>query len=256
MKYTLKSTLLFIITTFLMGQAIAQNKDIETDEQLWLGYFGNYRFGNKIGIWFDAHYRTRNSFVKDNRMFILRPGFTYFIKEKIRLTLGYSYNHYFPGENHQHIYRPEHRPWQQLQIIMPYENVRLMQWLRLEQRFRRKIKDADEWAAGYNFNYRIRHNVMLSIPLNHKTMQDKTWFALLNNEVFINLGKEIVYNIFDQNRAFAGFGYQLNKYFNFHVGYMNIFQQKASGNQFELLHTIRLFAFHNIHFHKKKEHTH
>lgn len=242
---------LLFITILMVFQSSAQTKNIDTDEQLWLGYFGNYRFGKKSGIWFDAHFRTRDSFIKEARMFILRPGYTFFINNNVRLTAGYSYNHYFAGENHSGIHRPEHRPWQQIQVFAPYERVRLMQWIRFEQRFRKKIKDADEWASGFNFNYRLRYNIMLSIPLNKKKMEDKTWFALVNNEVFFNFGKEIVYNIFDQNRAFAGFGYQFNKHLNFHVGYMNVFQQKASGNQFETIHSIRLFVFHTIHFHKK-----
>ena len=82
--------------------------------------------------------------------------------------------------------------------------VRLMQWIRLEERFRRKIlKTIMSWLMGTILNYRIRYQYSAQVPLSKK-ISARTFSCHCCNEVFVNFGKEIVYN-FDQNRFFAGF---------------------------------------------------
>ena len=38
------------------------------------------------------------------------------------------------------------------------------------------------------------------------------------------------------------------------VGYMNVYQQEASGNNYFSTHAIRLFVFHSLDFRHKEEH--
>ncbi len=42
---------------------------------------------------------------------------------------------------------------------------------------------------------------------------------LINDEVMLNFGKNITYNVFDQNRFFAGLVFQVNKHDQLHAGY-------------------------------------
>jgi hypothetical protein len=125
-----------------------------------------------------------------------------------------------------------------------------MQWLRLEERFRRKIKNDDEWADGYSFNWRLRYNVVAQFPLNKNAYAPGTFSLAASNEVFINFGKQILYNYFDQNRFFIGLQYHLNKRDLLQAGYLNQFQQLSSGYLFRELHNVRLFYFHNLNFEK------
>jgi hypothetical protein len=81
-----------------------------------------------------------------------------------------------------------------------------------------------------------------------------TFSFVLSDEVFVNAGKEIVYNSFDQNRFFAGFAYYLNDHDNLQFGYMNVFQQLPSGNRYRSNHVARIFYFHNLDLRKKKQH--
>jgi hypothetical protein len=60
------------------------------------------------------------------------------------------------------------------------------------------------------------------------------------------MGKQIVYNYFDQNRLFAGLAYNVNATANIQLGYMNVFQQLPAGNRYRSLHVARIFYFHNI----------
>ena len=98
----------------------------------------------------------------------------------------------------------------------------------------------------YNFNYRLRYNFSFFIPLKGKELAPKTPFISLIDEVFINFGERIVYNTFDQNRFFIGVGYQITSHMNVQTGYMNIFQQEASGNSYWSRHAIRLFLFQTL----------
>ena len=127
-----------------------------------------------------------------------------------------------------------------------------MQTVRLEERFRRKLLNDNELGEGYNYNPRIRYAFALFLPLTEKGLGPGSLQFLLNNEVMINFGKNIVYNHFDQNRFFAGLAYQFNPHAQLQAGYLNVFQQLPAGNQFNKLHAIRLFYFHNFDLRNKQ----
>lgn len=107
---------------------------------------------------------------------------------------------------------------------------------------------------GYNYNFRVRYNFSFLIPLKGKEMVAHTPFLAIQDEVFLNFGDRIAYNTFDQNRFFAGFGYQFSSHLNAQFGYMNVYQQEASGNHYLSTHAIRLFVFHSLDFRNKEEH--
>ena len=127
-----------------------------------------------------------------------------------------------------------------------------MQWLRLEERFRRNILNDSSLADGSSFNFRVRYNFLLQVPLTKAKIQKGDFSFILNNEVHLNFGKNIVYNTFDQNRFFAGVAYNVNATDNIQFGYLNVFQQLAAGNKYRSIHGVRLFYFHNLDLRKKK----
>ena len=237
----------------LSPNLFCQTKQTETVQQIWVAYLNQTRFSNKWGIWTDIHLRTKEDFVSDLSQSILRFGLTYYLNDDTKLTAGYAYVSHYPADNHKNVTMPEHRPWQQLQWHSKYSKLRLMQWFRLEERFRRKVLNDDELAEGYNFNFRFRYNFFFMVPLSKKRFQPKSLSFVVNDEVHINFGKEIVYNYFDQNRFFLGFAYHVNKHDNLQFGYMNVFQQLAAGNKYKSIHVPRVFYFHNLDLRKKSE---
>ncbi|MEO7393735.1 MAG: DUF2490 domain-containing protein, partial [Chitinophagaceae bacterium] len=68
-------------------------------------------------------------------------------------------------------------------------------------------------------------------------------YFVINDEVHINFGEEIVNNYFDQNRFFVGLKYQCSKQSNVQLGYMNVFQQLAAGNKYKSIHADGYFIF-------------
>lgn len=240
-----------MLLTIHSSNLFAQTKQTEHINQVWLGYFNQTRFSNKWGAWADLHVRTKEEFFSNFSTGIIRLGLTYYLNDDTKLTAGYSFVNHFPADNHKNISQPEHRPWQQLQWHTKYPKLRLMQWFRLEERWRRKILNDDTLADGYSFNFRLRYNLFAQFPLSKKRFQPGTVSFVANDELHINFGKQIVNNYFDQNRFFLGFNYHVNKHDNLQFGYMNVFQQLAAGNKYRSLNAARIFYFHNLDLRKK-----
>jgi Protein of unknown function (DUF2490) len=227
-----------------------QTKTTTTVQQVWLGYFNQTRFADRFGIWFDGQLRTKEDFFDDLSVSIIRPGITYYVSDALKLTTGYAYVTQYPQDNFK-VSRPENRLWQQVQWHTKYARNRTMQWIRLEERFRRKIAEDSTLAEGNNFNYRIRYNFLWQLPFSG-TIEKGSFSFIVNDELHVAFGKEVVYNYFDQNRFFAGLAYNVNSTDNIQFGYLNVFQQLAKGNQYRSIHGARLFYFHNLDLRKKK----
>ena len=228
----------------------AQEKQVEYAEQAWLAYFNQARLTDKSGLWLDLHLRLTGNFVDDVGLSIARFGYTYYLNDQTRFTVGYAYvTQYGLDKGAPDV--PEHRPWQQVQWIEKKNWFTLMQWVRLEERFRRKV-EAGELASDYAFNYRVRYNFALTIPLKGKQVEPKTAFVFLNDELHVNFGHEVGNNYFDQNRLFLGLGYQFSKSVSAHLGYMKVFQQLPGEAAFRNIDAIRLFVYHNLDLRNKE----
>ncbi len=222
---------------------------IHMDEQLWFGYFQQGRLHKNWGYWLDLHHRTKNDFAKNLHMEIIRFGGTWYAKDNLRLTVGYAYVPQFPSLTNMEFIRQEHRPWQQLQFVYSSKNFRAMHLLRSEQRLIEKTS-GETIADGYVFRQRFRYNYMLIWIFKKKEFKQGSWGAVLNNEVFINAYSSDKVKVFDQNRAFAGFCYQITNVLQLQMGYLNVFL--LTPKRKEMAHGIRLFAYHTIDWRKKK----
>ncbi len=248
-KIVIITALLFIYPKSVFAQA---TKTTEHLNKVWLGYLSQIRFSDKWGAWTDIQLRTKDDWVDGVAQELYRVGLTYYVTDNVKLTAGYAYIVDPPGDNHKNVTTHEHRPWQQVQWHTKYGSQKMMQWFRLEERYRRKILNDNALADGYNYSWRIRYNILYEIPFYKNGSEPQSWSVILNDELHINFGKQIVNNYFDQNRLFLGFKYQVNKQSNMQFGYMNWFQQLAAGNQYRNSNVARVFFFQNFDLRKKK----
>jgi hypothetical protein len=239
---------LLILSTASVGQV---EREVHSREQLWLGYFNQTRITNKFGFWLDVHYRRTDSFAGRPFQFMVRPALNFYIKDNVRVQTGYTFINHFPPEGVS-ISRPEHRAWQQIWWSQKYSGFQTLQWLRIEERFNKKIVN-DVLQPDIYFTLRARYQYSFFIPLKGKEIKAKTPFLAAINEVFLNFGKNVVYNTFDQNRLFIGLGYQISSHMNAQLGYMNVYQQEASGNNYFSTHAIRLFLFQTLDLRKTED---
>ncbi|MBS1513062.1 MAG: DUF2490 domain-containing protein [Bacteroidetes bacterium] len=248
MKHVLNScfyAVLFLLF-FNVDAAHAQTKQTEQLNQVWVGYLNQTRFTKKWGAWADLHLRTKEKFVTNVNQTIVRLGITYYVNDAAKLTAGYAYVSHYPGDNHKEITQPEHRPWQQIQWHTKYGHKRMMQWIRLEEKYRRKILNDSMLANSYSFNWKLRYNLWYEIPFKKKAPGPKSWSFIANDEVHINFGKQVVNNYFDQNRFFLGLKYQFTDECNVQFGYTNVFQQLSAGNKYKNIDGARIFFFQNL----------
>jgi len=246
-KHSLFRLLFVLIST--VGFSQANQKQVTTDEKLFAGYFNQTRLSSRFGLWSNVHYRTTDHFVNRSFQALGRLGVTFFATDHFRITAGYCFAYSFPEKGLTHG-KIEHRPWQQLLFKQDYRGVQTIQQLRLEERYNQIVIN-DEATHRYLYTNRLRYSYMILIPFSKNGVSPGKPFLVLNDEVFVNFGKNITYNVFDQNRFFAGVGYSFNKANSVHVGYMNIYQQKPSGNSFINSHCIRVFYYHNLDFRKE-----
>ena len=230
-----------------LGHPAFSQKSTEVRDQLWLAYFNQTRFTQKSGLWTDLHIRFTDNFIRQKSQLFLRFGYTYYFTDDVRLTLGYAYIHTY-GQSGSPDF-PEHRPWQQIQWFEKKKVFSLTQLFRIEQRYRRKIV-AGELTDAYAFNWRFRYSIGFIFPLKGTT---KTPFLFLNDDLYVNAGKEIVNNYFDQNRLVLGVGYQFTRHINAQLAFMYAFQQLPTGNQYLNINAVRLYIYHNIDLRKAKD---
>jgi hypothetical protein len=249
----IKKNGLFAVLLALSIGVYAQTKIATHYNQIWAAYFNQTRFSNKIGIWTDLQIRTKDDYVVDLSSTIARAGLTYYINDVTKLTAGYAYITNYPVDATTRVNQPEHRPWQQIQWHARNAKTRIMQYIRLEERYRRRLADAETLSDRYNFNWRLRYNFWYEVPFNKGPSTPSRWSFIFNDELHINFGKQVVNNYFDQNRLFVGLKVNTSAHDNIQFGYLNQFIQLASGNHYRNVDAFRIGYFQNLDLRKKAQ---
>ncbi|MDR6846479.1 DUF2490 domain-containing protein [Flavobacterium granuli] len=234
------SKILAILFPFLIFGQGATKKEINQQVQTWVSLNSVTKFSEHWGVAADAHIR-ENGFFENNNFYFLRGGFSYFPGKSVSLTAGYAHMWLAPTKEGWSTYADENRIYQQAQLTTKVGKVSVLQRLRNEQRWQEKMEN-DESTGENRFTNRIRYLASFTIPIfNNKKLPS----LVLSDELLIHFGKEVVYNTFDQNRLFIGIKQNITPELSYDFGYMNVYQQKYSGYQYDMNHTIRLFFYLN-----------
>ena len=247
----MQKTLWTILFYTLPLWALAQTKEVQQAGQTWLGYVNQTRLSNRWGLWMDGHLRTRDKVVHHLSQDLQRAGLTYYTGESTWLTAGYAHVNDYTGEGAKRLARPEHRPWQQVQWQTRYAWGSTTQRLRLEERWRHKVLNDSTLANGWGFSFRARYSLQFQVPLSPTTANRTPLSLVVQDEVMVSFGKQVVYNYFDQNRLFLGFHIPIAPQNVLQAGYMNLFRQLPAGNRFRMLHVARLYYNHSIDLRRK-----
>jgi Protein of unknown function (DUF2490) len=238
-----------LITAGLYSSSFAQinAKEIRKQNQAWVSMNTTVRLSNKWGFVADFHER-RNNFFADPGFYFARVGLDYWIKENLTAVLGYGNMWVAPAKPGWHHYAQEHRIYQQVQMTSKIGRIGIVNRLRNEQRWQEKIVN-DKFTHNYKFTSRIRYLLSLNAPV----FKNPHYPAIvLSDELAVQFGKEVLYNTFDQNRIFVGIKQPVCKALSFDLGYMLLFQQKASGYQYDKNNTFRWFFYYTPDLRKTK----
>jgi len=247
-----------IISTLLLiafsSTHLSAQKQIATQYGSWWTYGGNIQLTDKVGLTTLYSWR-RADFIQNWQQSLLRIGVNYKINDVLSITPGYDWALTYPyGE--QAVAAPfnEHRIFEQFNLKTNFGRFYVDHRYRYEQRFLENSSydnDHEIVHGGYRFRQRLRYQLSVTIPINHKTLEDKTFFFKVSDEAFMNFGKGTGANYLDQNWFFALVGYRINKDFNATVGYQNQFLIKGDAVHIENNHLLNVAVTYNFDLRKK-----
>lgn len=139
---------------------------------------------------------------------MVRAGLGYGLTENTSVWLGYAFITY--DEPFARNPFDEHRIWQDFRWSHKFAYATLSTRSRLEQRF---MDTGSE--TGWRFRQRVKTSIPFAFAPDYSLVGYEEYFANINQT---NYGAD---DGFDQNRLFAGLGYQFNKQTNTEIGYLN-----------------------------------
>lgn len=172
------------------------------DERWGVGFDLVYRRKNEMnkGSMFDHHLRTS-----------LRPWINYQITKNSRFSLspiGYMTTTEYVGKSSDYDRLPYHE-WRttfQLFHHHKYPNPRWMHtW-----RYRYELRwQENPGQSDYRFLTRFRLRYRLRFVINKPDFyQNNMLYLMASNEIGLNIGKNVLYNTFNQNRLYLGAGFR------------------------------------------------
>lgn len=235
---TILGLLLLSLSDITMAQITRDTRD---QSHLWLVLNGNTKLNDRFSIFHDFQFR-RDDLGMTWQQLLLRAGLTYKINDALSATAGYGYVETHPyGDFPVATTFPEHRIWEQLQFKQAVGKLSFISRYRLEQRMIGNASTGE--FQPYRFENRIRYMGRFVFPL--ITKEEKKLSVVAFDEIFMNFGKNVGRNTFDQNRLFAGFNYAFSPHVAIEIGYLNQMVQlrtltAANLQKFENNHTMMI----------------
>lgn len=248
---------------YCVNYSYAQIRINGDNNNAWLMYFGNHKFSKKLGLHIEVQWR-RSQFYSKPQQLLIRSGINYYANKNLTLTAGYCFVKTSPyGVFPSSIAFPENRIWQQLQFKNNHGKFEFINRFRLEQRMSKLPtlnKDSMFVVGDSKYTNRVRLMQRLSVPLKGNEIVDKSFYLSLYNEIFINFGKNVGSNFFDQNRAYIALGYKIPKIGRLEIGYLeqtifrnvNVSSKGQLQQKIENNHTLQISLSSSLDFIKNK----
>ncbi len=226
----------FVLTACLLLAALSKIARAETrqDFRLWTNVTAITDLGHlssrltRWRLWTEVQNRFRD-LAKDEDLdqLLVRSALGYEVAKELSVWLGYGY---IPVFTEADKVVNEHRLWQQLLWSSELDRWSLTSRTRLEQRF---IEGAEEPAWRYRQFVRLARPLTRQLPLS----------LVLWDEVFVHLSSAspTIQTGFDQNRIFAGLGWQVTQPARIEIGYLNQFIDTPRLNRIHHILSLNLF---------------
>lgn len=240
---------MFLLLFFSFFQAqTPSEKQTKQQSQVWLAFVSSTKLNTHWDFIADVGIRWNEFFVSEN-VYLIRGAMNYRITPMISVAGGYAHAWSAPVKEEWDTYADENRIFEQVQFNSKLGSTGVFQRLRIEQRWQEKIVN-DEVLSDIRFTNRIRYMANFNIPVFNK--KNRPTLAVFD-EVMFHFGQEVVYNTFDQNRFFIGIRQNLTSQLSCDFGYVNAYQQRYPGYQYEMTHLLRLFLFLNTEVKKRDD---
>ena len=244
----MKKITLSFITLIIVTNSIRAQQTVHHQTLYWLYYTNQLYFTPKL-YWLNT---------ADNRRFINPDQENQFIFHSHLhyktgkwdfgggLTLSSIYSQ-IPENGSDHI-ATELRPTLEVNYDQPLGKISIQNRIRLDNRF---LETSNQQSVLDTSIYvlRFRYRIQVKIPLVKNKDNSTILTFRLADEIMLN-HKE---NLFDQNRIYATLDYMINKSFTIEAGYIYIYQQRYSKEEFFSRNVIRLGFQQKIFIHQKSQ---
>ena len=246
MKFTL-ILFLFLSFSFLSAQT---EKNVDRQSLLWTRYYNVLNINNKWSLHSEFDNRVfLNPF--EQNLYLIRMNGHYKIYNNIDLGAGFAYFS-VATQNPEVTFDfnvPEYRGQQDITWKKAYGDFTLNQRFQVEERFFHNANNVG-LLPGTTFFWRFRYRIQAEF--NFWKKENQFLKAIVYDELMMNGGENIIKNTFDQNRIYAALDYGINKNITLELGYLNSFQQRASGVNYFNRDIIRFTFYHKINIQIKK----
>lgn len=236
--------LVLLLCLICFGSWAQTEKKIDSQTILWLRYYNQLSLNDKWSLHSEFENRLFLNPVTEN-LFGIRSQVRYKLNNTVELGGGVGFTSVATQdpEKTTDFMIPEFRGQQDIVWKNTIGKIQLNQRFQIDERFIRNASKT-ELLPGTTFNWRFRFRIQAEYEFWEKKQQFLK--AIIHDEILINAGKSIVKNTFDQNRIYAAIQYGVNKKIALELGYMNSFQQRASGIDYFNRDFIRLSFIHKL----------
>ncbi|HMJ67516.1 MAG TPA: DUF2490 domain-containing protein [Cyclobacteriaceae bacterium] len=202
----------------------------------WSSLTSNVKVNKYLSLQLEGQFRFAHTF--QPMQFQFRTAAEIHLTKKLSIVpIGYVYTaNPVYGKQPAKFVNNEHRLWQQVMFKHKAGRVHLSHRARIEQRYIQvhTINNGEVVNEGFDyFANRARFRFMMNVPFGNKEMGPKTVFGSFYEEVFVSWGPKTTFHKPDQNRVFAGVGYQVTKDFTVTSGLIYQMLIKANGTMQE-----------------------
>ena len=237
-RFVVLFAIAFCFNTFLFAQ-----KTVYYNNQQWLQYYNQLLVSKKFTLLSDVSLR-RIHHLDYWSQITFRTGNGYPLSGQFNGASGFACFTFYYKDNFNKI---EFRPYQEINSKQKFERFSLEHRLRAEFRYFRHVLD-NKITTDESFNFRFRYRLFCSIPIINFAEKNPGRKILLNigDEIFINAGRQITYNMFDNNRLLLGTAIQFNEDLIISFTYTNQFGQRNGPAFYENSDIIWIGIIHKL----------
>jgi hypothetical protein len=255
MKPIIRSVLFALLTFFIVQSSVAQAPRETVSQSIeWMAMTSNIKVHKHLNFVIEGQFRFVSNF--EPMQFQVRTGPDVIVNKHwsfMPLAYVYVWNPQYGQQPNKYV-NNEHRIYEQVVYKHSIGRLHFSHRARLEQRFLQVHEDVNGEIVneGYDlYTNRFRYRFAANIPINNSKMDPKTFYASVYDEFFFSWGDPVTFHKIDQNRIFAGIGYQVTKDFSFQGGFLYQMLVKANGAKQENNSGIQVQINYNIDLTKK-----
>ncbi len=196
----------------------------------------------------------RSGPIRQPEGFLFRLSLTDAVAPAVKLGFGVVRSESYPfGEIPSAYQTPERSVFEQVQLTQNIDRLTITHRYRLEERWlgKRGADTSDHRIANWLQSGRARYQLKGVLPMHGQRVEVGAAYLAATDEVFVNFGKNVANNVFDQNRAGVALGWRYAHDWRGEVGFLQQTSLKPNGRDLEQNATLTFGMYYTRQARKK-----